>query len=437
MKKTITLAVAMALALAACGDSDSDDGEAPTTTAAPTTEAAETTDAPAATDAPADAAGGQGAAGEFTLYDLRYCEILLTLTNEDGEEITEVWGTPGVDPCTDEAWDALDPAAIQAENDASFIQMNGPRHFIVDGTVDVGGGSGQGTAAGGEAVGRQFGDITMTLLATTEASEESAAYVPDLVERTTTWAFDAGTEIYELTDPEGNVHVMQSYSLIEDRSITAADLPTLGDRLELPEGWSYSSRVLDEPFVVDLAPEGAFVVQDELRNSYQRIGAGSAGDEAAAGSASDDAMAGEQTPEGGMIVVNDFGPSTPEQIAEFQEPGPDGPIFMVNLLEFKDQAEYEDGRETDLTGAEAYAIYEEGVSELIQQFGGEVVFEADVTFLTIGQVGELWDAVGIARYPSRATLAEMSSSPEFAELSVHRTAGLAGQLNIETVEPVG
>ena len=145
----------------------------------------------------------------------------------------------------------------------------------------------------------------------------------------------------------------------------------------------------------------------------------------------------ETSPDGGMVVVNEFGPSTPEQIAEFQEPGPDGPIFMVNLLEFKDQAEYEDGRETELTGAEAYASYEEGVSERIQQFGGEVVFEADVTFLTIGQVGELWDAVGIARYPSRSTLAEMSSSPEFAELSVHRAAGLEGQLNIETIEPVG
>ena len=68
---------------------------------------------------------------------------------------------------------------------------------------------------------------------------------------------------------------------------------------------------------------------------------------------------------------------------------------------------------------------------------GEVVFEGDVTFLTIGQVGELWDAVGIARYPSRSTLAEMSGSPEFAGLSVHRSAGLAGQLNIETVGPVG
>ena len=38
-------------------------------------------------------------------------------------------------------------------------------------------------------------------------------------------------------------------------------------------------------------------------------------------------------------------------------------------------------------------------------------------------------------YPSRAAMFEMIQLPEYAEISVHRTAGLAGQLNIETVAP--
>ena len=134
--------------------------------------------------------------------DFRYCEILLTVTDDDGTEVTEVWGTPGVGPCTDEAWSALDPAAIRAEADASFIRMNGPRHFVVDGTADTGDGAGgTGVAAGGATTTRQFGDITMALLATTEASEESLPYEPDLVARTTTWTYAAGTEVHELTDP--------------------------------------------------------------------------------------------------------------------------------------------------------------------------------------------------------------------------------------------
>ena len=61
-----------------------------------------------------------------------------------------------------------------------------------------------------------------------------------------------------------------------------------------------------------------------------------------------------------MKVVNKVYPDK-EQIKGFMEPVSEGPICMVNLLRFKDKAAYEDGRDTDLTGREAYALYEEGV----------------------------------------------------------------------------
>ena len=116
-----------------------------------------------------------------------------------------------------------------------------------------------------------------------------------------------------------------------------------------------------------------------------------------------------------------------------EEPGPNGPIYMVNLLKFKDKAEYSDGRETELTGREAYQLYGRAVSEIIQDFGGHVVFAADVTMLSLGKVDELWDEVAIACYPKRAALVAMSSSAAWRKAAVHREAGLAGQLNIETV----
>jgi uncharacterized protein (DUF1330 family) len=43
--------------------------------------------------------------------------------------------------------------------------------------------------------------------------------------------------------------------------------------------------------------------------------------------------------------------------------------------------------------------------------------------------------VAIARYPNREAMGKMVSSPEYAEISMHRDAGLAGQLNIETTQP--
>ena len=134
-----------------------------------------------------------------------------------------------------------------------------------------------------------------------------------------------------------------------------------------------------------------------------------------------------------MQVVNEVTITGQERIAEMMQPGPDGPIYMVNLLKFKERAEYEDGRETNLTGREAYELYAREVTQLLPDFGGEVVFAADVTFLTLGQVEELWDEIAIAKYPNRAALVAMSSSEEWQAAGVHRAAGLAGQLNIETV----
>ncbi len=105
---------------------------------------------------------------------------------------------------------------------------------------------------------------------------------------------------------------------------------------------------------------------------------------------------------------------------------------MLNLLKFKEKAEYADGRETDLTGEQAYAIYSEAVSKLLLEFGGAPMFGASVERLMLGQVEELWDMVAIAMYPSRGAMMEMMRSPKMQEIGVHRMAGLAGQLNIET-----
>ena len=78
-------------------------------------------------------------------------------------------------------------------------------------------------------------------------------------------------------------------------------------------------------------------------------------------------------------VVNEVMPTSRERLEQMMEPGPEGPIYMVNLLSFKERAEYEDGRETDLTGREAYNLYGQAVSGLIQDYGGEIVFVGDVT----------------------------------------------------------
>jgi uncharacterized protein (DUF1330 family) len=132
-----------------------------------------------------------------------------------------------------------------------------------------------------------------------------------------------------------------------------------------------------------------------------------------------------------MDVKNAVYPG-PAQIAAFFGAPEDGPFVMVNLLKFKPRAEYADGADAHLTGAEAYGRYGEAVAKLIEGLGGRVRYSGQVTGLMLGEVGELWDAVALAEYPSLAAFQAMATSPEYQAIEHHRIAGLAGQLNIRT-----
>ena len=125
---------------------------------------------------------------------------------------------------------------------------------------------------------------------------------------------------------------------------------------------------------------------------------------------------------------------TKDQMEGFLEGDTDTPIAMVNLLKFKEKAEYEDGRDTDLTGEQAYTIYMIEVIDHLKKVGGEFSFGGSVSRLMLGEVEELWDKVGIARYPSRKAMLKMVTDPDYLESNKQREAGLEGQLNIEVKE---
>ena len=134
-----------------------------------------------------------------------------------------------------------------------------------------------------------------------------------------------------------------------------------------------------------------------------------------------------------MKVKNTVAPNK-EQMTGFFEGDINSPISMVNLLKFKEKAEYEDGRDNDLSGKEAYMIYAMEVQEHLKKIGGEMVFGGEITRLMLGEVENLWDSVAVARYPSRKAMLEMIMDPDYQESEKHRSAGLLGQLNIETKE---
>ena len=84
-----------------------------------------------------------------------------------------------------------------------------------------------------------------------------------------------------------------------------------------------------------------------------------------------------------MEVKNAVMPNE-SQMEGFNDQEEDKPIFMVNLLKFKEKAEYPDKRETDLTGKEAYAIYGKEVVGQLEKVGGNRKLVANGQWFMLG-----------------------------------------------------
>ncbi len=192
---------------------------------------------------------------------VRYGEVLAVRPAAAGFD-AEVYGTQMLNDCPAELWDALDAEAIARELGAVAVKLNGPRYWMLDGL-------GQKVAVV-DPVLTEFGGLAMRRIAVVQlgADPRSEPYTLRHVDRGAVFFFDAGKPVHELVDPDGAAYVMQAYCVGVDPTLTEADLAGLGDRLGLPDGWSYRSRVLDEELVVDTSHTVATVVQDELENTY-------------------------------------------------------------------------------------------------------------------------------------------------------------------------
>lgn len=124
----------------------------------------------------------------------------------------------------------------------------------------------------------------------------------------------------------------------------------------------------------------------------------------------------------------------PEQIEALARNHPEGDLYMLNLLKFREKAVYADGRETDLTGRQAYMIYGAEVQKIIEGFGGGLLFGGAANVLVIGD-GELeWDWIGVMRYPSFDHFTKMTASEAYQAIHVHRDAGLEHQVLINCLD---
>ena len=108
---------------------------------------------------------------------------------------------------------------------------------------------------------------------------------------------------------------------------------------------------------------------------------------------------------------------------QMAETGPDddGPVWMVNLMKYREVADYADGRASTISGREADDRY--APVEILADLGAAPVFFGDVEQQLLGTPA--WDRVAVVRYATRRSFLDMQARQDFQLAHQHKDAGMA------------
>lgn len=121
-----------------------------------------------------------------------------------------------------------------------------------------------------------------------------------------------------------------------------------------------------------------------------------------------------------------------DQFEAFKALPRDEPVMMLNLIRFREQAAYEDGREA--TGAEAYEAYGRESAPVFRRVGGRIVWRGRMECMVIGPTDKHWDLVFVARYPTAGAFLEMVTDPDYRIAVKHRQAAVLDSRLIRLAE---
>ena len=102
-------------------------------------------------------------------------------------------------------------------------------------------------------------------------------------------------------------------------------------------------------------------------------------------------------------------------------PEEDGPVFMVNFMHYKKEADYGDSGEKGVSGKEADDRY--SPVDVLGKIGAYVAFHGDVVDQSVN-MSPTWDRIGVVCYPTRKSFMDMQTRDDFKEKHVHKAAGM-------------
>jgi len=118
--------------------------------------------------------------------------------------------------------------------------------------------------------------------------------------------------------------------------------------------------------------------------------------------------------------------------------GLSGSVVMLNLLRFREQADYSANPELapkePISGAAAYQRYIEHTLPFLKKSGGEVLFLGRGGPVLIGPADERWDAMLLVRQRSVQDFLAFAQDPAYLAGMGHRTAALEDSRLLPLVE---
>src|SRR6266508_1750663 len=199
----------------------------------------------------------------------RYTEVFITCT---GGRPTGIYNTTGFNIQPDDSKDSAPDDLMANYSDQQVAQdykadqayMEGVRHWVYDRSRFYLGNNVRNL----DGIDTRWG-ASVAVPKGVDMSKGQQFYKMAKVTRDSTFWYEKGKPVFLLDAPNGMTFVMQSYTLANQYE----DLAKLGDRLKLPEGWSFRSKILDQDLTINgLTVDGKanqwIVTQDEFVDSY-------------------------------------------------------------------------------------------------------------------------------------------------------------------------
>jgi hypothetical protein len=190
---------------------------------------------------------------------------LFLVTKSGGQLEALVYNSTGFGPLPAEKYNAVDPERLAAEAGVDLVWKNPRRFWMMD-------------AASINILDqpRELGGLQFHLMAKMQMpqnfdpqrDQSAAAYHPMQIRRVSTYEFTAGRPVLLLRSPDQVTYVMQTFTNHVDHDLREEDLPRLGERLTLPEGWDFKPVTISQNLIIDTTGL-AHIVPDNLANMYQ------------------------------------------------------------------------------------------------------------------------------------------------------------------------